>query len=141
MKTEREIFKKYIREKGLNLTPERKAILNEVFSMHEHFDVEKLYRKLDSEGNRISRATIYRTLPMLLDCGLISEAVRCKDRVYYEHVYGHKHHSHMVCIKCGKVIEFEDEKIEEEKNKICEKYNFKPTEYRFGIRGYCEDCQ
>jgi Fur family ferric uptake transcriptional regulator len=141
MNSEKEVFKKYIKSRGLKFTPERQIILEEVFSMHEHFDVEKLHKRLDAKGSRISRATIYRTLPLFLDCGLISEAVRCKDRVYYEHVFGHKHHSHLVCINCGKVIEFEDDRIEEEKERICKKYNFKPAEYRFGIKGYCKDCQ
>lgn len=141
MESEKEIFKKYIKEKGLKFTPEREVILDEVFSTHDHFDVEKLYERISSKRERISRATIYRTLPLLLDCGLISEAVRCKDRIYYEHTYGHKHHSHLVCIKCGKIIEFEDDKIEQEKERICKKYGFKPTEYRFGIKGYCKDCR
>jgi Fur family transcriptional regulator, ferric uptake regulator len=141
MESEKEVFGKYIKDKGLKLTPERRIILDEVFSTHEHFDVEMLFERLNAKGERISRATIYRTLPLLLDSKLICEAIRCKDRVYYEHIYGHKHHSHLVCIKCGKVIEFEDDKIEEEKNRICKKYNFKPIEYRFGVRGYCKDCQ
>lgn len=141
MKAEKEIFKKYIKKRDLKWTPERKAILEEVFSTHEHFDVEELHKRMNSRGEKISRTTIYRTIPLLLDCGLIAEALRCKDRVYYEHVYGHRHHSHMVCIKCGKVIEFEDGKIEKEKERICDKYNFEPVEYRFGIRGYCKDCK
>jgi len=141
MESEKEVFRKYIKNKGLKLTPERITILNEVFSTHDHFDVEELYGRIGAKRESVSRTTIYRTLPLLLDCGLISEAIRCKGRVYYEHIYGHRHHSHLVCIKCGKIIEFEDDQIEKEKERICKKYNFKTTEYRFGIRGYCEDCQ
>jgi len=141
MKTGKEIFREYVKARGLKFTPERQIILEEIFSTHDHFDVENLYDRIKEKGERISRTTVYRTLPLLLDCGLIAEAIRCRDRVFYEHIYGHKHHSHLVCIKCGKIIEFEDDEIEKEKNRICKKYHFKPVEYRFGIRGYCEDCQ
>jgi Fur family ferric uptake transcriptional regulator len=141
MESEKEVFRKYLRGKGLRLTAERKEILQEIFSTHEHFDVEDLYDRLKQKSMNISRSTIYRAIPLLLDSGLIIEAMRCREHIYYEHIYGHKHHFHLVCIKCGKIIEFKDEVIKKEKEKICNKYNFKPTEYRFGIKGYCEDCQ
>ena len=141
MKTEKDIFRDYLNKRGLKFTHERELILKEVFARHEHFDVEALFQRLYQKDKRISRATIYRALPLLIDSGLISEAMRCKDRIYYEHIYGHKHHSHMLCIKCGKIIEFSDDKIEKLKGEICKKYGFKPVEYRFGIKGYCKDCQ
>ena len=141
MKTEKNIFSNYLNRNGLKFTPERKLILEEVFTRHEHFDVEALFQRLYKKNKRISRATIYRALPLLIDSGLISEAMRCKDRIYYEHIYGHKHHDHMLCIKCGKLIEFRNDRIEKFKEEVCEKYGFKPLESRFGIKGYCKDCQ
>lgn len=141
MKSEEEVFREYLNKKGLKFTSERKKILKEVFSSHEHFDVEGLYAKLKQKDADVSRSTIYRTIPLLLESGLVREATRCKEHTYYEHIYGHRHHSHLVCIECGKVIEFEDDKIREEKERICEKYNFESVEFRFGIRGYCNECQ
>ena len=133
-------FSEHLSRKGLKLTPERKKILNGIFSSHKHFDTETLYEALRSKGENISRATIYRTLPLLLESGLVREAVRYKDRVSYEHVFGHGNHGHMICVKCGRVIEFQDDGIEKLRDSISQKHNFKPKEHRFSIRGYCNKC-
>ncbi len=141
MNTEKDIFKEYLMERGLKFTPERDAILEEVFGKHEHFDVEKLYQRLNSKGKHISRATIYRTIPILIDSGLVSEAMRFMDRIYYEHTYGHKPHEHMVCTNCGKVIEFNDKRVEKIIEEITKNHDFKSTEHKFEIKGFCKDCQ
>jgi len=130
-------FKTYLKSKKLKFTPEREAILKKVFSLHEHFDVEKLYEKLDK---RISRATIYRTLSLLVKSKLVEELFRCQDKISYEYIFGHKHHDHMLCIKCGKIIEFREEKIEKLQEAVCKKYGFTPVEHRLSIRGYCKEC-
>ena len=134
-------FKNYLKEKGMKLTPERKAILEGVFSLHKHFDVDELYDELKKEKKRISLASIYRTLPILIKSDLINETLRCQGKVSYELIFGHKHHDHMVCINCGKIIEFRNEKIEELQNMVCRNHSFKPIEHRLGIRGYCKECQ
>jgi Fur family ferric uptake transcriptional regulator len=141
MEKEKSIFKKYLVGKGLKLTTEREKILGEVFSRHDHFDAEDLFQAFHNRGENVSRATIYRTLPLLVESGLVQEALRCGERVCYEHIYGHKSHGHMICIKCGKIIEFENAKLENIKKEICEKYNFIPAEFRFGIKGYCKKCR
>ncbi|MDI6840595.1 MAG: Fur family transcriptional regulator [bacterium] len=141
MKTEEDIFRKYLKQKELKFTPERRAILDEVFSLHDHFDVETIFTRLSQRAEHISRATIYRTLPLLVGSGLIKEVLRAQDRGYYEHTFGHKHHDHMVCLKCGKAIEFKDNRIEKLQDEVCKKYGFKPVEHRLGIRGYCKECR
>jgi len=141
METYEDEFKNYLRKNGLKFTPERQLILKGVLSLHKHFDIDQLWEKLHQKDNRLSRATIYRTLPLLVDCNLIQETLRCQGRVHYEHIFGHKHHDHMVCIKCGKVIEFRNEEIERLQEEVCKKYHFKPVDHRLGIRGYCEECQ
>jgi Fur family ferric uptake transcriptional regulator len=141
MKKEKEIFKKFLVEKGLKFTPERERILEEVFSRHDHFDAETLSRVFYDRGENISRATVYRTLPLLVESGLAQEAVRCGERVCYEHIYGHRSHGHMICVKCGQIIEFEDRELEKIKKKMCKEYGFKPIESRFGIKGYCKNCE
>lgn len=141
MGKEKEIFKMYLVKKGLKLTSERERILEEVFSRHDHFDAEALFQAFRDRGEGVSRATIYRTLFLLVESGLVKEAMRCGERVFYEHIYGHKSHGHMVCIKCGKIIEFENDKIEKIKKGVCDEHEFEPTEFRFGIRGYCKDCK
>jgi Fur family ferric uptake transcriptional regulator len=110
--TEREKFSKFLEGRGLKFTLERKDILAAISSFHKHFDIEELYEKLRKQGKHLSRATIYRTLPLLVESDLIRETFRCQERVSYEHIFGHKHHDHMVCIKCGRIIEFRSEEIE-----------------------------
>ncbi len=136
-----EEFKNYLQKRGMKFTPERKIILDEVFSLRTHFDVERLYKKLHRYAKGISWATIYRTLPLLIESGLVREALRYKEKVSYEHTFGQQHHDHMVCIGCGKIIEFRDERIERLQDKICKKYKFTPVEHRLGIKGYCDKCK
>ena len=138
--TKEDIFRDYLKSKGLKFTPERKLILKEVFSFHKHFDVEELYYKLRKNNKNISRATIYRTLPLLVRSNLVKETMRYKNNANYEHIFGHDHHDHLLCIKCGKIVEFKEDKIEELQNLVCKKYDFKPVEHRLGIRGYCYEC-
>jgi Fur family ferric uptake transcriptional regulator len=134
-------FKSYLKKKGLKFTPERKLILKEIFSLHKHFDVEDLFGRLRKKDKRISRATIYRTLPLLVQSGLIREALRRRDKVYYEHIFGHRHHDHLVCVKCGKTVEYVDKRIGKLQNEVCRKYGFRSVEHRLGIKGYCRKCQ
>jgi len=133
-------FEEYLKSKELKYTSERKLILKEIFSLYKHFDVEELFEKLRKQGNNVSRATIYRTIPLLIQSGLITETFRCQDKISYENIFNKKHHDHLLCIKCGKTIEFFNEKIERLQNEVCKKYNFKPLEHRLGIKGYCEEC-
>ena len=141
MTTEKERFSNFLKERGLKFTPERKIILEGVFSLHKHFDTEELYGKLRKQGKHLSRATIYRTLPLLVESDLIRETLRCQGRISYEHIFGHKHHDHMICIKCGRIVEFRSEGIEKFREAICKKYGFKAVEHRLGIKGYCKRCQ
>ncbi len=136
-----EKFLVYLKKRELKFTPERQAILQEVFSIHKHFDIEELFEKLRKRGEHLSRATIYRTLPLMVESGLIRETLRCRETVNYEHTFGHPHHDHLLCVKCGKVIEFKEEKIEKLQKAVCRKYNFTPVEHKLGIRGYCEKCK
>lgn len=133
-------FEEYLKSKELKYTSERILILKAIFSFRKHFDVEELFERLRKQGNYVSRATIYRTIPLLLQSGLIAETFRCKNRIGYENIFKKKHHDHLLCIKCGKAIEFFNEKIERLQNEVCKKYNFRPLEHRLGIKGYCEDC-
>jgi len=135
-----ERFSGYLKEKKLKLTPERHIILDGIFSFHRHFDVEELYERLRKNGEKLSRATIYRAMPLFIESGFIKEILHCRGKASYEHVFGHEHHDHLLCIKCGRIIEFKDDKIEELQDKVCKRYGFKPVEHRLGIRGYCKRC-
>jgi len=133
-------FEEFLKLKELKYTSERRLIVKAILSLYKHFDVEELFERLHKQGNYVSRATIYRTIPLLLQSGLITETFRCQDTISYENIFNKKHHDHLLCIKCGKTIEFFNEKIERLQNEVCKKYNFKPLEHRLGIKGYCEEC-
>ena len=134
-------FKSYLKDKGLKFTPEREAILDIIFSIHNHFDIEELYDILRANNKNISRATIYRTLPLLIKSHLIQEILHCTGNTKYEHIYGHEHHDHLVCIQCGNVIEFYNDKIENLQEEICGKFKFKALEHRLVIKGLCKRCK
>src|SRR5512139_1709538 len=101
------LLRGYCRQKRLKYTPERKKILEAVCAIDNHFEADDLYLKLrEVGGRRISRATVYRTLPLLEESGLIRRVILVDKHTYYEHVYDHLHHEHLICRKCGKIIEF-----------------------------------
>lgn len=133
-------FEEFLKSKELKYTSERKLIMKAIFSFNKHFDIEELFERLRKQGNSISRATIYRTIPLLIQSGLIAETLHCQDKTSYENIFNKEHHDHLVCINCGKIIEFYNEKIEKLQKEVCRQHNFVPIEHRLGIKGYCEDC-
>lgn len=91
--------------KKLAFTTEGKNILKEIFTIHGHFEADELYRSLRQRSDRkISRATVYRILPLLEEGGLIRRVVFIDKHTHHENIYSHRHHEHLICIKCGKVI-------------------------------------
>ena len=134
-------FAKYLNSRNLKLTKERKAVLEEIFLHTGHLEAEDILHSLRRKKKRASRATIYRTLDLLVDSGIVRKVDFGHGHSHYEQVLGHAHHEHMICIKCGKVIEFPDEKIERLIKKLCEKSGFEHTSHSFQIFGYCRDCK
>ena len=134
------VFRDYVQSKGLKFTPERQSILNHVFKCHGHFEAEELLIDMRKNNKRVSKATIYRTLALLVNSGLLREVIFGEKHAHYEHVYGHEHHEHLVCIGCGKIIEFTDERIEKFQEEICIANKFKAESHKFQIMGYCVDC-
>ena len=133
-------FREFIREKGLRYTPERELIITEIFSVHDHFDVDELYLRLRRKNKRVSKASIYRTVPLLIESGLIKEVYFEDGHLHYEHIYGHKQHCHFRCMGCGKIVEFPDDEILKIQNEISERYGFDVRSHRFELLGYCPVC-
>ena len=140
-RSEEDIFEQYLESRGMKYTAERKSILNEVFCIHGHFEAEDVVMGLHAKGIRVSRASVYRTLPMLVDCGLLREVYSAEKHNHYEHVFGHEHHDHLICTRCGREIEFSNQLIEDLQDRICEKHNFKPISHKLEISGLCSQCQ
>jgi len=134
-------FRNYLRRKGLKFTPERQVILRQALSFQGHFNADNLYRELSRTSRKLSRATVYRTLPLLVQSDIISETPGYQGRAGYEHIFGHSRHDHLVCVRCGRIIEFLDEGLEDIQNKVCKKYGFASIGHKLGIKGYCRRCR
>jgi Fur family transcriptional regulator, ferric uptake regulator len=139
------IFREYLREHGLKYTPERHALLRQVLADDEHFEAEQLLMEIRQGVFRVAKATVYRTLPLLVNCGIIRQ-VQFGDQftekhAHYEHTFAHEPHDHMVCRRCGKIIEFDSKEILRLRDALSEQFGFQPTSHRLQISGFCADCR
>lgn len=138
---ELEIFKEFIRSRGLRQTPERENIVLEIFRKREHFDVDELFLRLLAQGKKISKASIYRTLPLLVDCGLIREVNFIDGHWHYEQIYGQPHHCHLRCLNCGALVEFEEPLMRAVEQKLAANHGYQITQHVLEVQGYCPACQ
>ena len=138
---ELEIFRKYLERRGLKLTTERRALFDEVFARHEHLEADELLVRLRAKHKKISRATIYRTLDLLVDSGIVGR-VRIGESGYrYERLRAGDHHDHLICRECGRVVEFYEPRIEELQDEVCERYGFILLDHSHQMRGICRSCR
>ena len=134
-------FRGLLQEQGLKLTAERSALVREIFSTHYHFEADELLFKMKEKNVKISRATVYRTLELLVKSGMVRRVHLGENHYHYEHVTGNSHHDHLICTICGNVIEFHDEELEKKQLEICEKKKFTPTFHNLQILGICDSCR
>lgn len=141
MSKEEKIFKEFLKRQNKKLTQPRKIILQEIYAVHNHFDVDFLYEKIHKKYKNVSRATIYRTMPLLMEAGLIKQTLRCESKDHYEYTLGNKNHLHLICMKCGKIYEGKSNEIENWINKTAQKYDFEIKKYDLGAKGICAKCR
>ncbi len=133
------VFEGFLRTRGLKVTRERQGILRAILARQDHVDADTLVEQL--RGSGVSRATIYRTLDLLVQCGLVRRHNLGSNHAVYEASYGQEHHDHLVCLDCGRVIEFHCPDLEALQDSVCERHRFRPHQHNLQIFGVCEACQ
>jgi Fur family ferric uptake transcriptional regulator len=131
------ILEKYLEMKNLRKTPERFAILHEIYEKTGHFDVDSLFELMKSKKYQISRATIYNTIEHLLACDLITRHQFGKNIAMFERSYAYKQHDHLICTDCGKVLEFCDPRIQQIQSMMGDILNFSITHHSLNLYGKC----
>jgi len=136
------IFSSHLESHKLRKTPERYTILEEIYRRTDHFDAEALYIHMKAQNYRVSRATVYNTLELLVNCDLVTKHQFGKNTARYEKAYGYRQHDHIICVNCGKVLEFCDPRIQQIKNMMGELMDFNVTSHSLNLYGTCKtDCQ
>ncbi len=137
---ERQEFVDCLRRRGMRVTRERLVLFDEIFSRHGHLDAEDLLAGLRGAGMKISRATVYRNLDLLVECGLVNKHRLGRNRFLYEHVHRGQRHDHLVCAECGRVVEFVSPGIEALQTEICRAHGFVTDVHTLQISSLCAAC-
>ena len=137
---ELETFRTFLKAKGHRVTKEREAIAEAVLLNHGHFDVDELFLHLKVTAG-VSKASIYRTIPILIESGLLAAVYLENGHMHYERVYGREHHSHLRCTACGRIFEFSVPELPMIEKEIADEKNFKSEGHKFEIWGLCSKCR
>lgn len=141
-KRAREQFTEFLRDGNYRITSERFEVLAQVLKIDDHFDADSLYLRLRAEGSKVSRATVYKTLTLLHQCGLVSRYMFSPGEfAQYEKTVDRPCHDHMVCTKCGRIIEFPNGSVRYLQKQICDLHDFQGTYHTLQIFGVCSDCR
>ncbi|NDV24884.1 transcriptional repressor [Desulfovibrio sp. JC022] len=135
------VFIEYLNKKGLNITPQRRAIVETFLETEGHFTAEQLAEYVRKRVPEIGMSTVYRTLKLLIDSG-VADCLDLGENVsMYEHAYGHNHHDHLVCTQCGKRVEFVCDALERRQEVLAANNGYTLTRHRVVLYGICSECQ
>ncbi len=134
-----EKFREFLEIRGEKLTEPRRILVGHIFDAHKHFDADELVADLHTASRRVSRSTVYRTLRLLVEAGLLRE-LRLTNRTVYEHDYGYPEHDHLHCSGCNTIIEFRNDAVRQLSEAVSLEHGFRPVGHRFVITGLCPTC-
>lgn len=135
------ILDRYMAERGLKSTRQRSLIIDIFFGMHGHLSVEEVWARVRQDAPRVSVATVYRTMKLLSESGLAHARNFGDGQTRYEPAVGREHHDHLICTRCGTIIEFENDQIERMQEAVARRHGFKVTSHKMELYGLCESCQ
>lgn len=133
-------FREWLGREGLKYTQERAEIVEAFFELENHVEAEEFLRQVRDGGSRVSRATIYRTLDLLVQAGLARRVRLGTDHYHYEHILGRGQHEHMICVSCDRVIEWYDPELEWLILANLERHRFTAERYSLQVFGRCSEC-
>ena len=134
-------FKEVLKKEGLKYTPQRTAVLEEIIKDKGHRESEEIYLALKKKGQHVSRATVYRTMDILVKNGFARKMNLGDGRARYESKVNSPHHDHLICMDCGLIVEFMDQKIEDLQDEIAIQYEFQLKRHIHQLFGLCKKCQ
>ena len=141
-KCAKERFIDFLTEKNLRVTAQRRAIIDTAFGTRQHFTAEQLLAWSRGRDKSVSRATVYRTLPLLTESGLVREMDFGQNYKFYDPNYAeHPHHNHIICQDCEKIVEFESEQLDDLEKEISHRLGFSAKAHRLQISAHCEQFQ
>jgi Fur family ferric uptake transcriptional regulator len=135
------ILDRYMAERGLKSTRQRSLIIDIFFGMHGHLSVEEVWARVRQDDPRVSVATVYRTMKLLAESGLAHARNFGDGQTRYEPAVGREHHDHLICTRCGTIIEFENDQIERMQEAVARRHGFKVTSHKMELYGLCKSCQ
>jgi Fur family ferric uptake transcriptional regulator len=141
MKSAGAILSQYVKKMGMLRSKQREKILEVFLKMESHPTINDLYERVKKRNPEIGLATIYRAMKVICAAGLARETDFGDGLKRFEHEYGHEHHDHLVCVKCGRIIEVISPEIEKLQNELTKKHNFTPLRHRLQIFGTCRSCK
>ena len=140
IKEAEQVFSEFLEKKDLKLTSQRRTILKEAIQAKGHFSAEELLELSKKQDPTISKATVYRTLTLLKESKVLEEQDFGEGKKLFERSQGRKHHDHFVCIRCGKILEFENDTIERLQDNEAKKHNFEIVYHSLKLFGFCSNC-
>jgi Fur family transcriptional regulator, ferric uptake regulator len=141
LKDRQALLDKYMADRGLKSTRQRALIVETFFQAGGHVSVEDVWSRVRKLDARVSVATVYRTMKLLSESGLAHAQNFGDGQTRYEAAIGREHHDHLICTNCGKIIEFENDRIETMQDMVAKRHGFKVTSHKMELYGLCRDCQ